>query len=170
MHLRLPTMLAALVSLAAAFPPVSAQEAELMSIEVFPFELVDKSAGAGIIPPDDYDRRYLSEATQMAKDMLDGSGRFTVIEAPIGDDVAAVMGELHNCGGCEGRIARRNGAAFAMLGVVTRVNRTEHTLFIRILDAETGKPVSTGFTDLRMGANHAWPRSAKWVMANRILR
>ena len=80
------------------------------------------------------------------------------------------MGELHNCGGCEGRIARGNGAAVAMLGVVTRVNRTEHTLFIRILDAETGKPVSTGFTDLRMSANHAWPRSAKWVIANRILR
>ena len=71
MHLHAPTMLAALVSLAAAFPPVSAQEAERMSIEVFPFELMDKSAGAGIIPPDDYDRRYLSEATQMAKDMLD---------------------------------------------------------------------------------------------------
>ena len=77
---------------------------------------------------------------------------------------------LRNCGGCEGEIAKRHGASLAMLGVVTRVNRTEHTMFIRILDTETGKPVSMGFTDLRMGANYGWPRSVKWVMKNRILR
>ncbi|MCZ4092462.1 DUF2380 domain-containing protein [Sinorhizobium psoraleae] len=146
-----------------------AQQAEPMAIEVFPFELEDKSAGAGIIPPDEHDRRYLSESEQVAKDMLSKSGRFAVIDAPELDEQAAPHG-LRNCGGCEGKIAREHGALLALLGVVTRVNRTEHTMFIRILDAETGKPVSQGFTNLRMGANHAWPRSAKWLMTNRILQ
>jgi hypothetical protein len=77
---------------------------------------------------------------------------------------------LRNCGGCESKIAKQHGASLALLGVVTRVSRTEHTMFIRILDAETGNPVSQGFTDLRMGANYAWPRSVKWLMTNRILR
>ncbi|RWP06656.1 DUF3280 domain-containing protein [Mesorhizobium sp.] len=141
-----------------------------MSIEVFPFELEDKSAGAGIIPPDEHDRRYLSESAQMAKDMLSQSGRFTVIDVPAGDEQAVAPHGLRNCGGCESKIAKEHGASLALLGVVTRVSRTEHTMFIRILDAETGQPVSQGFTDLRMGANYAWPRSVKWLMTNRILR
>ena len=145
-----------------------AQQTAPMSIEVFAFELEDKSAGAGIIPPDEHDRRYISESTQAAKDMLSQPGQFSVIDAPAADDQVAPHG-LRNCGGCEGKIAKEHGASLALLGVVTRVNRTEHTMFIRILDAETGKPVSEGFTGLRMGANYAWPRSVKWLMTNRIL-
>ena len=147
-----------------------AQEPKPMSIEVFPFELEDRSAGAGIIPPDDHDRRYLSESAQVAKDMLSKSGRYTVIDAPAGDEKAIAPNGLRYCGGCEGKIAKEHGASLALLGVVTRINRTEHTMFIRILDVETGKAVSPGFTDLRMGANYAWPRSAKWVLQNRILK
>ena len=149
---------------------VQAEEKTPASIEVFPFELEDKSAGAGIIPPDEHDKRYLVESAQMARDMLARSGRFTVVNGPARDEKAIAPHGLRNCGGCETKLAREDGATLAMLGVVTRVNRTEHTMFIRILDAETGKAVAQGFTDLRMGANYAWPRSAKWVMQNRILR
>lgn len=139
-------------------------------IEVFPFELEDKSAGAGILPADEHDKRYLAESAQVAKDLLTQSGRFKVIDAPAGNVEAVAPHGLRYCGGCEGAIAKEHGASLAMLGVVTRVNRTEHTLFIRILDVRTGKIVSKGFTDLRMGANYAWPRSAKWVMTRRILQ
>ncbi|WEX88170.1 DUF3280 domain-containing protein [Sinorhizobium garamanticum] len=168
MRVRILTVLAALLAGTCAF--AHAQQTKPMSIEVFPFELEDKSAGAGIIPPDDYDRRYLSESAQVTKDMLSKSGRFSVIDVPAGNEQAAAPRGLRNCGGCEASIAKAHGASLALLGIVTRVNRTEHTMFIRILDAETGKPVSSGFTNLRMGANHAWPRSAKWLMTNRILQ
>ncbi len=147
-----------------------AQQTKPMSIEVFPFELEDKSAGAGIIPPDEHDRRYLFELAQVAKDMLSQTGRFTVIDLPGRDEQVVAPHGLRNCGGCEGQIAKEHGASLALLGVITRVNRTEHTMFIRILDVETGKSVSEDFTDLRMGANHAWPRSVKWLMKNRILQ
>ncbi|WFP74595.1 DUF3280 domain-containing protein [Mesorhizobium sp. WSM4906] len=166
MRIRTLTLLTTLLAGVSAH----AQQAKQPSIEVFPFELEDKSAGAGIIPPDEHDRRYLSESAQVAKDMLSKSGRFAVIDQPARNEQPAAPHGLRNCGGCEGKIAREHGASLALLGVVTRVNRTEHTMFIRILDAETGKPVSQGFTDLRMGANYAWPRSVKWLMTNRILR
>ena len=168
MRMRIWTVLMALLVSACAF--AQAQQTKPKSIAVFPFELEDSSAGAGIIPPDEHDRRYLSEAAQVAKDMLSQSGRFTVATAPAQDEHKAAPHGLRHCGGCEGRIAKEHGASLALLGVVTRVNRTEHTVFIRVLDAETGKPVSEGFTDLRMGANYAWPRSVKWLMTNRILR
>jgi hypothetical protein len=147
-----------------------AEQDKAASIEVFPFELEDKSAGAGIIPPDDHDRRYLAESAQMAKDMLSKSGRFNVVDVQAADLPPTPPHGLRNCGGCEGQIAKEHGASLALLGVVTRVNRTEHTMFIRILDADTGKRVAEGFTDLRMGANYAWPRSVKWLMTNRILQ
>jgi hypothetical protein len=168
--MRLRTVTVATMLLAGICSFAHAQQPKPMSIEVFPFELEDESAGAGIIPPDEHDRRYLSESAQVAKDMLSQSGRFTIIDVPAADKQAAPQYGLRNCGGCEGQIAKGHGAALALLGVVTRVNRTEHTMFIRILDAETGKPVSEGFTDLRMGANYGWPRSVKWLMTNRILR
>lgn len=166
--MRFRTLTVLMLLLAGGF--AHAQQAKPMSIEVFPFELEDKSAGAGIIPPDDRDRQYLSEAAQVAKNMLSQSGRFTVIDTPASENYPDAPHGLRNCGGCEGEIAKEHGASFALLGVVTRVNRTEHTMFIRILDASTGKPVAVGFTDLRMGANYAWPRSVKWLMTNKILR
>jgi hypothetical protein len=56
-----------------------------------------------------------------------------------------------------------------MVGVVTRVSRTEYTLQILIRDSQTGAVVSNDFTGLRMGTNDSWPRGVKWLMNNRIL-
>src|SRR5262245_20515885 len=139
MRIRTAAFLTMLLAGSCAF--ARAEQATPMSIEVFPFELEDRSAGAEIIPQDEHDRRYLSESEQVAKDMLSHSGRFTVIDVPAGNEEAAQPHGLRNCGGCEGQIAKGHGASLALLGVVTRVNRTEHTMFIRILDTETGKPV-----------------------------
>ena len=146
-----------------------AQDESVTKIAVFDFELEDKSAGAGIIPPDEYDIRYLAEAADQAKRMLADSKLFTIVDTKGADLSATKQYGIRNCDGCEAGIAKKIGAQQAMLGVVARVNRTEHTLFIRILDADSGKIVARGFTDLRMGANYAWPRSVKWLMTNRIL-
>jgi hypothetical protein len=58
--MRIP-ILTALALLAGTCAFAQSQQ-EPMSIEVFPFELEDRSAGAGILPPDDHDRRYLFES------------------------------------------------------------------------------------------------------------
>ena len=143
---------------------LAADAATPVKIAVFSFELEDKSAGAGIIAQDERDTKYLTEATDEAKRLLAASGDYTIIDATGADLGSARQYGLRNCGGCEAKIARKLGAEQAMLGVVTRVNRTEFTLLMRISDAATGKAVSQGFTDLRMGANYAWPRGVKWLM------
>lgn len=139
-------------------------------IAVFDFELEDKSAGGAIIAVDARDRQYLLEATNEAKRLLQASGRYVVADTGAArlDETARKYG-VRNCHGCEAAAARGLGADAAMTGVITRVNRTEHTLLIRIVDARTSASIVAGFTDLRMGANYAWPRSAKWVMTRRIL-
>ncbi|MEQ1955228.1 DUF2380 domain-containing protein [Mesorhizobium yinganensis] len=137
-------------------------------IAVFDFELEDKSAGAGIIAQDEHDTKYLAEATQKARDMLSAAG-YTIVDTKGADLDAAKKFGIRNCGGCEAPAALKLGGDQAMLGVVTRVNRTEYTLFIRVLDARSGEQVSNNFTNLRMGANYAWPRGVKWLMDKQVL-
>jgi hypothetical protein len=152
-----------------AVQPTKANESSAAKIAVFDFELDDRSAGGGIIAQDAIDIDNLKLATQEARRMLSASGRYGVVEAGAvaGDVISA--GGLRHCNGCEAALAKTLGADQAMVGLVTRVNRTEYTLQILVRDAATGVVVSNDFTGLRMGANYAWPRGVKWLMDNRVL-
>lgn len=146
----------------AAEPPAAPPKPT--TIAVFPFELRDASAAGGITPPDARDLGYLAQATEEAKRLLAETGRYALV-----DTAAAAQKNLAGCDRCEGPIAQRLGASQALLGLVTRVNRTEYTLQIRIIDAGSKATVSNSFTGLRLGANYAWPRGVTWLMTNQIL-
>jgi hypothetical protein len=160
--------LAAALTLSAVQPSAAA-EPGLAKIAVFDFELDDRSAGGGIIAQDAIDTENLKTSADEARRMLAASGRYSIVDAGgvAGDVVSA--GGIRHCNGCEGPLARRVGADQAMVGIITRVNRTEYTLQILIRDTETGAVLSNVFTGLRMGANYAWPRGVKWLMDNQIL-
>jgi hypothetical protein len=138
-------------------------------IAVFDFELVDASAGGRIIAPDAVDTENLKNSAEEARRRLAASGRFEVVDtAGIADEVVSAGGVRH-CGGCDGPLAKRIGAQQSMVGLITRVNRTEYTLQIVVKDAGSGAVLSNSFTGLRMGANYAWPRGVKWLFDNQIL-
>jgi len=139
------------------------------NIVVFDFEMMDSSAGAGIIPRDDRDRQYLAESTQVAKDYLAKTGTYKIVDAKPAAAEIAKAGELRSCNGCEAGIASKLGGQLAMTGVVNRISRTEYEILIKVVDANTGAPVSVGYSGLRMGANYSWPRGAKWLMERRVL-
>lgn len=162
------------VSLAAALivlavQPSKAAEPGPVKIAVFDFELDDRSAAGGIIGQDAIDTENLQKSAEQARVMLSASGRYSVVDASsaAGDVMAA--GGVQRCDGCEGPLAKKLGADQSMIGVLSRVSRTEYTLQIRVRDAQTGAIVSDAFSGLRMGANYAWPRGVKWLMDNRIL-
>ena len=144
--------------------------AKRTKIVVFDFELEDKSAGGGIIPPDSHDIQYLSQATAEAKRLLVGSGRYEIVPSDQVDLAAIEQYGIRSCGDCKDKIAQQVGGDQTMVGLITRINRTEYTLLIQITDARTGSVISTSFTSLRMGANYAWPRGVKWLMENQVLR
>lgn len=171
MRMRIFTLLVALLMAGSsncsfAEPPPS----DVTKIAVFDFELEDTSAGGGIIPPDSYDIQYLGQSTEEAKRLLTESGRYELVPTDQTDLTATKQHGIRNCGDCEGKIAQQLGSDQAMLGVITRINRTEYTLLIKITDAQTGSVISTSYTNLRMGANYAWPRGVKWLMENQVLR
>ena len=158
-------MLAALAAAGAAEtaapPPIK--------IAVFPFELEDFSAAAAYVPPDDIDREQLRLSTEEARRLIAASGRYNIVNGSAANDPAANAGRLRDCEGCEARIAAGLGADQSMIGIVTRITRTEYAVTFKIRDARSGAIVAVEQTDLRMGANVAWSRGARWLIENRLL-
>lgn len=142
---------------------------EPIKVAVYEFELEDFSAGGGIIAPDARDTTYLEQATQEAKRLLSLSGRYTMVDTAGAQDEPVKARKMRSCGGCLGPITKKLGADQAVIGTITRINRTEFTLLIQFFDAGSGEPISNYYTGLRMGADYAWPRGVAWLMKNRIL-
>ena len=161
-----PAMLLASSAVAGAAQAVAPSTVKMA---VFPFELEDFSAGAAYVPPDDIDREQLRLSTEEARRLIAASGRYQLVDVGAVSNEAAKAGKLRDCDGCEARIAAGLDADQSMIGIVTRVSRTEYAVTYRIRDARSGAIVAVGQTDLRMGANVAWSRGARWLIENRLL-
>lgn len=140
-----------------------------VKLAVFPFELEDFSAGAGYIAPDEIDREQLRLSTEEARRLIAASGRYQLVDVSAVNDPTAKAGNLRNCEGCEAKIAAGLDADQSMIGIVTRISRTEYAVTYKVRDTRSGAIVDTQQTDLRMGANVAWSRGARWLVQNRLL-
>ena len=140
-----------------------------IKIAVFPFELEDFSGAAGYVPPDDIDREQLRLSVEEARRLIAASGRYQLVDVGAVNNEAAKAGKLRDCDGCDARIAAGLDADQSMIGIVTRITRMEYAVTYRIRDARSGAIVAVEQTDLRMGANVAWSRGARWLIQNRLL-
>ena len=140
-----------------------------VKMAVFPFELEDFSAAAGYVPPDDIDREQLRLSTEEARRLIAASGRFQLVDVGAVNNEVAKAGKLRDCAGCEAGIAAGLNADQSMVGIVTRITRMEYAVTYKIRDARSGALVDVKQTDLRMGANVAWSRGARWLIENRLL-
>jgi hypothetical protein len=140
-----------------------------VKMAVFPFELEDFSAAAAYVPPDDIDREQLRLSTEEARRLIAASGRYQLVDVSAVSEEAAKAGKLRDCDGCEARIAAGVDADQSMIGIVTRITRMEYAVTYKIRDARSGALVDVKQTDLRMGANVAWSRGARWLIQNRLL-
>jgi len=161
-----PAMFLAGLAGAGAAEPAAPQPIKLA---VFPFELEDFSAAAAYLPPDDIDREQLRLSTEEARRLIAQSGRYQLVDVGAVGDEAARGGKLHDCDGCEARIAAGLNADQSMIGIVTRISRTDYAVTYKIRDAQSGALVDVEQTDLRAGANSAWSRGARWLIQRRLL-
>ena len=161
-----PAMLLASSAVAGAAQAVAPSPVKMA---VFPFELEDFSAAAAYVPPDDIDREQLRLSTEEARRLIAASGRYQLVDVGAVDDQAAKAGKLRDCDGCDARIAAGLEADQSMIGIVTRITRMEYAVTYKIRDARSGALVDVKQTDLRMGANVAWSRGARWLIENRLL-
>ena len=138
-------------------------------LAVFPFELEDFSAAAGYKPPDDIDREQLRLSTEEARRLIAESGRYKLVDVSTASDREAKAGKLHDCAGCEAKIAAELHADQSMIGIVTRISRTDYAVSYKIRDAQSGALVDVEQTDLRAGDTLAWSRGARWLIQRRLL-
>src|SRR5687768_12306482 len=116
--------LAAAVAILAT-QPFAAAEVEPTKIAVFEFELKDTSAGGGVIAADAIDTENLQKSTDEARRLLSESGRYSVVDTSSVASEVSSAGGIQACNGCDGPLAKQLGADQSMVGVVTRVSRTE---------------------------------------------
>ena len=161
--------LVAVVLLVGGAAPGTAIAASPVKIAVFPFELMDFSAVAPYVAPDDIDREQLRLSTEEARRLIAESGRYQLVDVgPVNEQIAKA-GPLRDCDGCEAGIAAGLAADQSMIGIVTRITRMEYAVTYKIRDIRSGALVDVQQTDLRMGANVAWSRGARWLIQRRLL-
>jgi Protein of unknown function (DUF2380) len=152
-----------------ALPALDAAASPSPKLAVFEFELEDFSGGAGIIPESADDIEQLRRATEAARRLITDSGAYTLVDVA-GADAAPVKNHtLRQCDGCDAAIALKLGADQSLVGIVTRISRTDYAVTYRLRDAHSGAVISVAQTDLRIGANYSWDRGAAWLIKNKLL-
>jgi len=168
---RVPAVLAGIGFFSVLLLSIGTARAEAsapIKLALFDFELEDSSAGAAL-PASATDAKDLALATDEARRLIARSPRYALVDTAGADSAAAKEHWLHKCNGCEADLAAKLGADQSLVGVVTRVSRTEYWVRYQIRDARTGDVVSSERTDLRMGANYSWDRGTRWLIAYRLL-
>ena len=140
-----------------------------VKLALFDFELLDVSGGAGVIPEDARDAEQLRLATEAARKLIAQSGHYALVDVSGADSKPASAHDLHDCGGCDAALAAKLGADQSLVGVVTRVTRTDYNVTYTLRDARSGKVLAVQQTDLRIGANYSWPRGAASLIRDKFL-
>jgi len=153
----------------AAVPDAHLDASKPVKIVVFDFELIDFSGGASIIPESADDTENLKLATEAARRLIAQSERYSLVNVSSADTEWVRSNKLHDCDGCDAAIALRLGAEQSLVGIVTRITRTDYAVTFKLRDAQSSKLINVEQTDLRIGANYSWDRGAAWLIKNKLL-
>lgn len=139
-----------------------------IKLAVFDFELEDFSAAASpaVTSPD---AAHLANVTQKVREIFAQSDRYELIDVGGVDAAAGSPQSLRDCDGCEAGIAAKMGAQQSLVGVVSRISRTEYVVRFQVRDTRTGAVVSAGDSGLQMGADYSWSRGAAKLVKARLL-
>lgn len=165
---RVPIIPIILLAFIAALPALAITSPSV-KIAVFDFELEDVSAtGAASMGDAAGDSTRMHAVTDEARRVLAQSGRFSIVDTNGVDAQPVKDRALRNCDGCDAAIALKLGAERSLIGVVTRVAKTEYYVSLRFTDTGTGKVIneqSAFFT----GADDAWASGVRMLLKHGIL-
>jgi len=140
-----------------------------IKLAVFDFELEDFSAGASSVGTTSSDATQLASVTERVRQLVAQSGRYTLVDVDSVDALAVGAHTLRDCDGCDAGIALKLGADQSLVGVVSRISRTEYVVEFQIRDARTGTVVAAGDSGLQMGADYSWSRGAARLVKDQLL-
>lgn len=132
-------------------------------IAVFAFELVDATPSQELLGKSTSETGPLAKVSQAAREQLEQSGRYRVIDASQATDKRLV-----DCDGCEAALALKLGADQSLLGVVKRVTQTDYYVLIQIRDAHTGKLLDQQDANFA-GSEEGWASGVRMLIRHQIL-
>jgi hypothetical protein len=131
---------------------------------IFPFEIYDTS---GEPPQPDLTER-LATATRVLSEALEKTGRYTPVDlGPLGADVAATS-PRYRCGDCFLPVARKAGAAYAVVSVVHKVSSLISSMDIWIVDASSGASAAHLNGQIRGDTPEAYEHGVRFLVRNRL--
>ncbi|GFE87659.1 DUF3280 domain-containing protein [Steroidobacter agaridevorans] len=139
-----------------------------IKLALFDFELEDFSAD--VSSTDSSDATQLSNVTAQVRQLFARSGRYTLVDVANVEAPAVKGHTLRDCNGCDAEIALKLGAEQSLVGVVSRISRTEYVVKFQVRDARTGAVVAAADSGLRMGADYSWSRGATRLIEDRLLQ
>jgi hypothetical protein len=131
---------------------------------IFPFEIYDTS---GEPPRPDLAER-LAMATRVLSEALEKTERYSPVDlGPFGADVAATA-PRYQCGDCFLPVARKAGAAYAVVPVVHKVSSLISSMDIWIFDASNGARVAHLGGQIRGDTAEAYEHGVRFLVRNRL--
>jgi hypothetical protein len=107
-------------------------------------------------------------ATRVLSEALEKTGRYSPVDlGPFGAEVAATS-PRYRCGNCFLPVARRAGAAFAIVPVVHKVSSLISSMDIWILDASSGADVAHLGGQIRGDTAEAYEHGVRFLVRNRL--
>ena len=158
---------AVLIALLTSLFPAAAS-AQMRSMAVFDFELVDTSRQDQFAPPNAEHRARIALISNQLRKRLAESGRFIILDiAPV--NAQAHANNLQSCGGCDLRLAGEIGADLAVTGIVHKVSNLILNMIIFVRDVKAEANVAIAQADMRGDTDETWVRTVDWLVRNRLL-
>jgi hypothetical protein len=140
-----------------------------IKLAIFDFELEDFSAGAASTDVTSSDAAQLSDVTEGVRQLFAQSGRYQLIDVERVGTPAVRTHTLRDCNGCDAEVALKLGAEQSLVGVVSRISRTEYVVKFQVRDTRTGTVLAAADSGLRMGADYSWSRGATSLIKEQLL-
>lgn len=134
------------------------------SAAIFPFEIYDTSGEA---PQPDRTER-LAMATRVLSEALAETGRYSPVDlGPFIAEIAATA-PRYRCGDCFLPVARKAGAAYAVVPVVHKVSSLISSMDVWIIDANSGASVAHLSGQIRGDTGEAYEHGVRFLVRNRL--
>lgn len=151
---------------AVAFVTASGSHATIAApaTAIFPFEIYDTS---GETPQPDLTER-LAMATRVLSEVLEKTGRYAPVDlGPFSAEVAATA-PRYRCGDCFLPVARRAGAAYAVVSVAHKVSSLVTSMDIWIFEDSSGIAVAHLGGQIRGDTAEAYEHGVRFLVRNRL--
>ena len=159
-----PGILVRILTAAAVVAGGASTASAASTAAIFPFEVFDTSGEA---PRPDLNER-LAMATRVLSEALEKTGRYSAVDlGPFSSEVAAAA-PRYRCGDCFLPVARKAGAAVAIVPVVHKVSSLISSMDIWIIDASNGAAVAHLGGQIRGDTAQAYEHGVRFLVRNRL--